>query len=159
MSTFRTRHTPGCYLVTDGATTFRYTYELGDFDSKRAAHQLAIAEEELRNELVAAAEERAAVRAELEAAAEREAVAAILDELQGEQPHVAAYGRAIEALADGAEWWCEGRRLVVQRVRGSRHVITAEGCECIAGQYGRLCWASALAQALGRLERRERRAA
>jgi hypothetical protein len=96
-----------------------------------------------------------ALRSELAADAERERVALMLAELAGERPSVRAYGRALEALEDGAEWWHEGRRLVAQRVRGSRHVIDAAGgCSCEAASWGRRCWAVALDEALGRLERR-----
>jgi hypothetical protein len=96
-----------------------------------------------------------AYRGELAHAAERGGVAAMLAELAGERPHITAYVRAAEALADGAEWWYEGQHLVVQRVRGSRHVIGAVGaCSCEAATWGRRCWGSAIGEALGRLERR-----
>jgi hypothetical protein len=95
-----------------------------------------------------------AYRAELAADAERERVRLMLAELAGLYPSTRAYGRALEALDDGAQWWTEGRALVIQRVRGSRHVLTAEGCGCEAATWGRRCWASALAEALGRDQRR-----
>jgi hypothetical protein len=95
-----------------------------------------------------------AYRAELAADAERERVRLMLAELAGLYPSTRAYGRALEALDDGAQWWTEGRALVIQRVRGSRHVLTAEGCGCEAATWGRRCWASALGEALGRLDRR-----
>jgi hypothetical protein len=104
---------------------------------------------------VAVVEPAAAYRGELAASAERERVRLMLAELAETYPSSRAYGRALEALDDGAEWWFEGRRLVAQRVRGSRHVIDAAGgCSCEAASWGRKCWAVALDEALGRLGRR-----
>jgi hypothetical protein len=112
---FRTRHTPGCYVVTDGTTKIRYTYELGDFDSQRAAHQLAIAAaiaeavaesrgvvEHGRAELVAALAEPADVR---DAAADLrpEPVAPIM-------PTMAQLDEALAAREDAATkamWACK----------------------------------------------------
>lgn len=126
---------------------------LAAYEQVRLWWLLLVAEEPARVDGTPA-DDRAALRGELAHAAERERVRAMLEELAAERPHIGAYGRAIEALDDGAEWWYERGALVVQRVRGSRHVIGAAGCECLAGQHGRQCWASGLATALERLERR-----